>query len=177
MNERAQSNDATASGSPNTQQNQSNWLLNSDEIDLEENVDIQGEYWSMFGISDEKSDRKVSREYIYQSREQQTPSDIFGLRAPNERRSFLDRSVYISPYKKERTDQYGQSEKDPSIQSIDRMPSAELFNRPVFVKPLPESEETFSRPQVDFAPRVQIQRNNQGNNNRDLQRFIEQNRR
>ena len=29
----------------------------------------------------------------------------------------------------------------------------------------------------DFAPRVQIQRNNPGNNNRDLERFIEQNRR
>ena len=83
----------------------------------------------MFGVSDEKPDRKASREYIYQSREQQTPSDIFGLRAPNERRSlgFLrwsDRFIY-PPIKKSEQSQYGQSEKDPRIQSIDRMPSAE----------------------------------------------------
>ena len=191
---------------PSTQQNQSNWLLNSDKIDLEENMDIQGEYWSMFGVSDEKSERKASREYIYQSRERQSKTDIFGYRAteeglsdgrdfsrgsnigveetsrtqwssPHERHSFLERSVYASPYIRKRTGQYGQNEKDPSIQSVDRTPSAELFNRSVFVKPLPESEEPFSRPQADFKPHVQIQRYNPGNNNRDLERFIEQNRR
>ncbi len=191
---------------PSPQQNQSNWLLNSDEIDLEDNMEIQGEYWSMFGVSDEKSERKASREYIYQSRERQSQTDIFGYRAPeeglsdrrdfsrgsnigveetsrtqwgspHEQHSFLERSVYTSPYLRKRAGQYGQNKKDPSIQSVDRTPSAELFNRSVFVKPLPESEETFSRPQADFKPHVQIQRNNPGNNNRDLERFIEQNRR
>ena len=191
---------------PNMQQNQSNWLLDSEEVDLEENMDINGEYWSMFGVSNEKPERKTSREYIYRSREQQSQTDIFGFRAPeegfsdrrdfsrgsnigvheatrtqwgapHEQHSFLERSVYTSPYTRERTSQFGENEKDPRIQSIDRTPSSESFNRPVFVKPLPESEEPFSRPQSDFTPRVQIQRNNPGNNNRDLERFIEQNRR
>lgn len=181
---------------PNMQQNQSNWLLDSEEVDLEKNMDIKGEYWSMFGVSNEKPERKASREYIYRSRERQSQTDIFGFRTPEEgfsdgrdfsraverylqqeQHSFLERSVYTSPYTRERTSQYGENEKDPRIQSIDRTPSSESFNRPVFVKPLPESEEPFSRPQSDFTPRVQIQRNNPGNNNRDLERFIEQNRR
>ena len=191
---------------PNMQQDQSNWLLDSEEVDLEENVDVQGEYWSMFGVSNEKPERKASREYIYQPREQQSRKDIFGFRAPEEgvsvgrffsrgsymgaeeatrtqwgaphkRHSFLERSVYTSPDTRGRKSQYGQNEKDQRIQSIGQTPSVESFNRPVFVKPLPESEELFSRPQADFTPRVQIQRNNPGNNNRDLERFIEQNRR
>ena len=96
--------------------------------------------------------------------------------APHEQHSFLERSV-LRPLYKRADKPVRENEKDPRIQSIDRTPSSESFNRPVFVKPLPESEEPFSRPQSDFTPRVQIQRNNPGNNNRDLERFIEQNRR
>ena len=190
----------------NSQLNQSNWLRDSEEIDLEENIDLQGGYRTIFGVPDEKTERKASREHIYQSRQRGPRKDIFGFNAPEEgasddrgfsrgsyigaqevsraqwgapieQQSFLERSAYLSPHTRERTSQYGQSEKDPRIRSIDRTPSTELFNRPVFMKPLSQSTETFSRPQADFTPRVQIQRNNAGNNNRDLELFIEQNKR
>ena len=81
---------------PNMQQNQSNWLLDSEEVDLEENMDIKGEYWSMFGVSNEKPERKASREYIYRSREQQSQTDIFGFRAPEE--GFSDRKRFFKRF-------------------------------------------------------------------------------
>lgn len=162
---------------PKTLQNQSNRLLDSEEVVIEENMKGQGEYWSMFGVSDEKPKRKASREYIYQSREPKSQTDIFGFTINSRsstNRTYQLRSVYTSPYER---GQKSQNEKDPRSQSIGQRPSAESFNRPVFVKPLPESEEPFSRPKVDFRPRVEIQRNNLGNKDRDLERFIEQNRR
>ena len=191
---------------PNTQQNQSNWLIESEEIDPEENMDLQGEYWSMIGISDDKPEREASREFIYQSRAKQSKKDIFGFKAPEEglsdgrgfsggsnigvqdmsraqwgapldQNSILERSLYTSSYIRERKSQNTRNEKDPRIQSINRTPSAELFKRPVIAKPLPQSSETFSRPQADFTPRVQIRRNNPGNSNLDLERFIEENKR
>ena len=184
----------------NLQMKQSNWLLDSEEIDFEENRDQQGEYWSMFGAPEEKPERAASREHIYHSRERELQKDIFGFSAPEEgpldrgvisrgssvglqgksrtqwgtltEQSFSDRSVYVSPYSREQT-----SSHDQRVQSIDRTPSVEAFRNPVFVKPLPESAESFTRPQVDFTPRVQIQRANPWSDNRDLDRFIEQNKR
>ena len=136
---------------PNMQQNQSNWLLDSEEVDLEENMDIKGEYWSMFGVSNEKPERKASREYIYRSREQQSQTDIFGFRAPEEGFSdeeifsrgsnigvqeaqwgfraalFLERSVYISPYTRERTASMGKMKKIHVFnRSIGRPPPSRL---------------------------------------------------
>ena len=97
--------------------------------------------------------------------------------APLDQHSILEQSVYKSSYMRERNSQYDRNEKDPRVQSIDRTPSTQLFKRPVYAKPYPESAETFTRPQADFAPRVKIRQNNPGNNNRDLERFIEQNKR
>ena len=189
---------------PNTQQSQPTWSIYSEDLELEDNLTVQGDYGSIIGVSDEKSERKASREYIYQSRIQQSQRDVFGFRAPEEglsdgrgssrgseigvqemsraqwgapldQHSILEQSVYTSSYMRERKGQYDRNEKDPRVQSIDRIPSSQLFNRPVFAKPYPESAETFTRPQVDFTPRVQIRRNNPGNSNRDLERFIQQN--
>ena len=189
---------------PNTQQSQSNWSLYSEDLKLEDNLTVQGDYGSIIGVSDEKSERKASHEYIYQSQIQKSQRDIFGFRAPEEgfsegrgssrvsdtgvqemsraqwgdsfdQHSLLEQSVYKSSYMRERMSQYDRNEKDPRVQSIDRIPSSQLFNRPVFAKPYPESAETFTRPQVDFTPRVQIRRNNTSNSNRDLERFIQQN--
>lgn len=189
---------------PNTQQSQSNWSLSSGDLELEDNMTVQGDYGPMIGVPDERSERKASREYIYQSRIQQSQRDLFGFRAPEEglsdgrgsskgsdigvqemsraqwgasldQNSILEQSVYKSSYMRERKSQYDRNEKDPRVQSIDRMPSTQLFNRPVFAKPYPDSAGTFTRPQADFTPRVQIRRNNPGNSNRDLERFIQQN--
>ena len=189
---------------PNPQQSQSNWSLYSEDLNLEDNLTVQGDYGSMIGVSDEKSERKASREYIYQSRIQKSQRDIFGFRATEEglsegrgssrgsdtglqemsrpqwgdsfdQHSILEQSVYKSSYMSERMNQYDRNENDPRVQSIDRTPSSQLFKRPISAKTYPEPAETFTRPQVDFTPRVQIRRNNPGNSNRDLERFIQQN--
>ena len=189
---------------PNTQQSQPTWSIYSEDLELEDNMTLEGNYGPMIGGSDEKSERKASREYIYQSRIQQSQRDVFGFRAPEEglsdgrgssrgseigvqemsraqwgapldQHSILEQSVYTSSYIRERKGQYDRNEKDRRVQSIDRTPSSQSFNRPAFAKPYPEAAETFTRPQVDFTPRVQIRRNNPSNNNRDLERFIQQN--
>lgn len=184
----------------NRQMNQSNWLLDSEEIDLEEKMSQQGEYWSMFGVPKENPERAASREHLYQSPERDSQKDIFGFSAreqgPADGRSisqafstrlqpesraqlravteqaFSDRSIYVSPYSQERRSIY-----DQRVQSADRTLSVEALRSPVFVKPLPEPAEPFIRPQTDFTPRVQIQRANTGSDNRDLDQFIKQNKR
>ena len=189
---------------PNPQQSQSNWLLPSEDLELEDNINLQ-KSWSMYGASDDKSARKATSKDINYLREQSSQKDIFGFRAPEKRlsdgrgssrgsdiggqemsraqwgapldqNSILEQSAYKSSSILERKSQYDRNEKDPRIQSIDRTPTTDSFKRPAIVKPLPESA-TFSRPQADFTPRVQIRRNNLSNGNRDLERLIEQNKR
>ena len=180
-----------------------NWLFDVDEDELELEEEPKGEYWSLFGDTEEKPEYKESREKIYQPHDRELRKDIFGI-TENVTESKDQRSYPFTSFNGVQSDSksfsWGSSSKEKSAMSSYYIPykSAERKNSiesaqnklnlnsqkntvdrnvpdiPSYKSPTANSQESFTRPSLDLRPRVQLNRQDPTSSNRDFERLIEQ---
>ena len=173
------------------------------EYDEEEDKDARGEYWSIFGDIDEEPEYKQSRKHIYQPHERELRKDIFGI-TEDVKSSKSDSSYSGSTFNGTIGDRKesvweGTSQEAASMQSyyipfksVDRNSNIESIQNKMntssqkmigeknksissrYKSSTPNSNESFSRPSVNFRSRIQLNRQDPAASNRDFERLIEQ---
>lgn len=181
-----------------------NWLFDVDEDELELEEEPKGEYWSLFGDTEEKPEYKKSREKIYQPHDRELRKDIFGI-TENVTESKDQRSYPFTSFNGVQSDSksfsWGSSSKEKSAmpsyyipyKSAERKNSIEsaqnklnlnsqkntvernVLDIPRYKSPTANSQESFTRPSLNIRPRVQLNRQDPTSSNRDFERLIEQN--
>lgn len=180
-----------------------NWLFDVDEDELELEEEPKGEYWSLFGDTEEKPEYKKSREKIYQPHDRELRKDIFGI-TENVTESKDQRSYPFTSFNGVQSDSksfsWGSSSKEKSAmpsyyipyKSAERKNSIEsaqnklnlnsqkntvernVLDIPRYKSPTANSQESFTRPSLNIRPRVQLNRQDPTSSNRDFERLIEQ---
>lgn len=180
---------------------QENWWSETEVEELESSKGTS-DYWSMFGVprEEQESDYRRSSE-TYEIPERRERKDIFGLRAPVENSeqesSFMSGSErVVNPWQSRKNSSsellkpsYSSSResfnsrysRDPAEERRSFSPyrpanTAEQVRPSRNVMPAQPQEEIFVRPSYSPATPEQVQRYSPGVDNRDLQKFIEENR-